>query len=84
MLYIEPGAGTTAWWTNYHVVTGAGWDNTILFFADPNDTARGTNWGAQYMPGDTLVPAAGATDVERALFYSQVTIQRLCFSLSGI
>jgi hypothetical protein len=26
------------------------------------------------MPGDTLVPAAGATDAERAAFYSKVTI----------
>ena len=50
LVYIEPGAGTTAWWTNFHVVTGAGFDNNILYFADPNDTARGTNWGAQYMP----------------------------------
>jgi hypothetical protein len=74
LLYIEPGAGTTAWWTNYHVVTGAGFDNNILYFSDPNDTARGTNWGAQYQPGDTLVPAAGASDADRIAFYSKVTI----------
>jgi hypothetical protein len=73
MLYIEGGAGT--WWnTSFHVVTGAGWDNNTVYFADPNDTARGANWGAQYVPGDTLVPAAGATDAEREAFYSKATI----------
>jgi hypothetical protein len=74
LLYIEKGAGTTAWWGNYHVLTGAGFDNNTVYFSDPNDTARGVNWGAQYMPGDTLVPAAGATDADRIAFYSKVTI----------
>lgn len=47
LLYVDRGTNTDpgVWWTNYHVVTGAGVEtlgnDQIIWFADPNDTTRG-------------------------------------------
>jgi len=72
------------WWGNFHVVTGAGVSmaNQDMWFADPNDTFRGANWGRRYRdagemspnPGEPAVPIGGDAFPDQLRDYSMATI----------
>jgi hypothetical protein len=72
------------WWGNFHVVTGAGASLTdrTMWFADPNDTFRGANWGRRYRdagemspnPGEPAVPAGGDVFPDQLRDYSMATL----------
>ncbi len=66
------------WWCHsYHLLTGAGVERTkddrTLWFADPNNTFHGADWGHPYTGTDPLpVPMDPVNDpVERARFYEE-------------
>lgn len=57
VMEISPGTNQQ-WWGNFHVLSGAGaslTDNSI-WFADPNDTFRGANWGRRYRDAGEMTP----------------------------
>lgn len=72
------------WWGNFHVVTGAGASLTAntMWFADPNNTFRGDNWGRRYRdagelspnPGEPAVPVGGDVFPDQLRDYSMASL----------
>lgn len=70
------------WWgISFHVVTGAGVDRDkaqrMLWFADPDNTFRGSGWGHPYLDTDALpVPMDPMTNAaERAKYYEEAMFE---------
>jgi len=68
-----------AWWCgSYHIVTGAGVERDAaqmrLWFADPNNTFHGADWGHPYTNMD-LLPVPDVTDpADIARYYEEAAL----------
>ncbi len=64
ILYMQGITTAGSWWDgSFHAVAGEGVDaaNGKVWFADPNDTPYGSNWGVNYKGGDKVPVGADAT-----------------------
>lgn len=64
ILYMQGITTAGSWWDgSFHAVTGEGVDlaNSKVWFADPNDTPYGANWGVNYKGTDKVPVGADAS-----------------------